>query len=383
MIVGVDAGPLVGQGGISGYVGPLVRSLLAMDTDTQYHLVLRRGWLTHPDAASLETLARVVPIHLPDRLLSFWWDHMGKTLPLRRSLWKSLDVFLSTCLIAPVLPQGKTVSIVYDLIPLRLPDLFPRHREFRAKLERLLHHSSALVAISQRTKQDLVELMGVDPDLVDVVYPGRGDGFRPSPAPIVAEVASRFGLSEPYILYVGALGPHKNVETLLRAYQRARLNAHLPAKLVIVGSHHWGRHAMSVLESLHVRNDIVLTGYVPVEDLPALYTGAELFVFPSSYEGFGLPVLEAMACGTPVIAANSGSLPEAGGSAALYVDPMDEDALAATMCRVMNEPETRARMCEASLEHASRFSWTQSAWDLLRIIRRTAGTRTFAEASAS
>ncbi len=374
MRIGIDAGPLLGQGGISGYVSPLVRSLLAMDPETRYHLVLRRGWLAQEAAGTLDALAPVTRVPIPDRLLAFWWDDLGWTLPFRRRLWKSLDLFLATCLVAPVLPQGRVVSIVYDLIPLRLPGLFPEHGRFRRQVERLIRRSAAVIAISERTRQDLVELLGADPARLRVIYPGRGEALRPVPPYRAAEVARRLGIRGRYILYVGALGPHKNVPTLLRAYQRARREGGLAAQLVVAGSPRWGEETLAVRESLEVRDDILLAGPVSTEDLPALYSGADLFVFPSRYEGFGLPVLEAMACGTPVIVSDRGALPEVAGEAGCSVDPDDEAGLAAAMCRIVGEPATRARMAAAGLKQASRFSWGQSAADLLALFREVART---------
>jgi len=371
MTVGIDAGPLLGQGGISGYVGPLVREMLAMSQDAQYRLVLRRGWLAHPSAGTLDALGPVTRIHVPDRVLLFWWDCLGRAFPAYSGLWKSLDLFLATCLVAPVLPCGRVVSIVYDLIPLRLPELFPDHEEFRRNLERVLMRSCAVVAISRRTRDDLVELMGVDPDQVHVIYPGRDDIFHPISLPQAAEVAGRYGLSGPYILYVGALSPHKNVAAVLRAYQLAREEGKLRAKLLVVGSSRWGGEALSLLQTLRVRDDIVMPGFIPAVDLPALYAGAELFVFPSRYEGFGLPVLEAMACGVPVIVSKAGALPEVAGEAGLYVDPDDCETLANLMRRVVGERELRSKMAAASLKQAQNFSWTRSAAKLLALLRDT------------
>lgn len=369
MMVGIDAGPLLGQGGISRYVSPLVRSLLSIDQSTHYELVLRRGWLKHCDAGALEEMASVTRIGFPDRLLTFWWDRLGLTLPVHRKLWKSLDLFLATCLVAPVLPRGRVVSIVYDLIPLRLPELFSEHREFRSKLERLIRRSTSLVAISQRTKQDLVEILGVDEAHVHVIYPGCDEAFRPVEPLQVAEVALRHGIVGRYILYVGALGPHKNVSVLLRAYQLARREGGLAAKLVLVGNLRWGRETLALLESLRVRDDIVLTGHVAASDLPALYAGADLFVFPSRYEGFGLPVLEAMACGTPVIVSNRGALPEVAGDAGLYIDPENLSALAQAICRVAGDETIRRKMAAAGLRQAAHFCWSRSAADLLGLFR--------------
>lgn len=374
LIVGIDAGPLLGHGGISGYVGPLVRSLLAVDPDTHYHLILRRSWLAHPAASSLEKLAPVIRLPVPDRVLAFCWEHLGWTLPVGRRFWGGLDLFFATCLVTPTLPHGRVVSIVYDLIPLRLPELFPDHERFRRKLERLVARSAAVIAISRRTKADLAELLGVDGSLVRVIYPGRSQDFEPMPPSRPAEVAKHHGIDGRYILYVGSLGPHKNVSTLLRAYQRARREGGLAAKLVVVGSPRWGQETLAVREALPVRDDIVLAGEVPQDDLPALYAGADCFVFPSRYEGFGLPVLEAMACGTPVILSDRGALPEVAGEAGCYVDPDDEEALAGAICRIAGDAETRAHMASAGLEQAGRFSWAQSATDLLALFREVAGT---------
>ncbi len=374
-MIGIDAGPLLGRGGISGYVGPLVRSLLAMDPDSQYRLVLRRSWLGHDEAGSLDRLGSVTRLGVPDCVLAFWWDHLGWSLPIQRELWGNLDVFLATCPMAPVLPRGQVVSIIYDLIPLRLPELFGEHRRFKSTVERVIRRSAAVIAISQQTKQDLVELLGVDQALVRVIYPGRGEAFRPMAPSEGAEVTSRYGIHGRYVLYVGALGPHKNVSTLLRAFELARLEGGLGAGLVIVGGHRWGAGTQAVLKTLHVRKDIVLTGEVPAEDLPALYAGADLFVFPSHYEGFGLPVLEAMACGVPVIVSNGGALPEVAGEAGLRVDADNVPALAQAMCAVAGTQAIRTSMASASLQRAADFCWHRSATELRGLFRDVAGRK--------
>lgn len=369
MRVAIDAGPLLGQGGISGYVGPLVRTLLQRDRETGYELLLRRGWLKHDGTRALDELAPVSRVRLPDRLVFFGWDHLGWSWPVSREA----DLFFATCLVAPALARGAVVSIVYDVIPLRLPDLFPDHATFRQRLERLLRRSAAVIAISQRTKQDLTEVLGVDPASVHVIYPGRGAAFRPIPAAEAAEVARRHGIRGRYVLYVGNLGAHKNIPTLLRAYERTRLHGGLDATLVLAGSPRWGAEALAARDRLRVRDDVVLLGPLPPEDLPALYAGAELFVFPSRYEGFGLPVLEAMACGTPVLASDRGALPEVAGEAGRYVDPDDPVTLAETMARIAADGEMRRRMVTAGLRQAARFSWEQSAADLSTLFREVAG----------
>ncbi|MEW6245956.1 MAG: glycosyltransferase family 1 protein [Nitrospirota bacterium] len=369
MMVGIDAGPMVGRGGISGYVGPLVRTLIANHPRTEFRLLLRRGWLDVEAVSELKRFAPVQLLRIPDRAVLFWWDRLGKSLPVQRRFWSSLDLYLATCLVAPVLPRGQVISIVYDLIPLRLPNLFPESRRFRERLQRLCRRSAALVAISHQTKHDLVDLLGIDPESVHVIYPGRNQVFSPASAVRLEEIRRRYGIDGPYLLYVGALGPHKNVPTLLRAYQEARLEGGIDAKLVLVGDRRWGTDTLTVLEGLKVRGDVIVTGYVPAEDLPVLYAGSSLFVFPSLYEGFGLPVLEALSSGVPVIVSKAGALPEVVGDAGCCVDPEDPTAMAAAIGRVLRDSALRESMAAAGLKRAASFSWTQSARQVSRLLQ--------------
>ncbi|MFQ5743343.1 MAG: glycosyltransferase family 4 protein [Acidobacteriota bacterium] len=379
MKIGIDAGPLLGEGGISGYVTPLIRALIDIDREASYHLLLR-GLRCRDRASSLDQLAPVTRLRVPDRIALWWWNRLGLTLPLERDFWNSLDLFIATNLIAPVLPRGHLVTIVYDLIPLRLPEHFPRHGAFATTMARAIERSSALVAISHSTKRDLVECMGADAGRIRVIHAGCRHGFRPVSAARSAEVASRYGIHGRYILYVGSLGPHKNVATLLRAYQQARLEYGVDAQLAVVGDRRWGKETLAVLESLRVKDTVVLTGRVPEENLAALYSGAEVFVFPSFYEGFGLPVLEAMACGAPVITSDRGALREVAGAAAIYIDPRDEAGLAARIQRLLTDPEQRRQMAEASLAQAQRFHWQRSACQLSTLLHELAGEKISSDA---
>ena len=272
----------------------------------------------------------------------------------------------------PFSPGGKVVSIVYDLIPLRLPSLFPQRDAFREQILQLLRRSSTVLAISEHTKQDLVELLGEDPLRVFVAHPGQGRHMHPVPSSEFLRVIQRYRIHTPYILYVGSLGPHKNVITLLRAYETARLDGRITGQLVLVGSDRWGADSLRVLETLRVRKDVVLTGFAPAADLPALYSGAACLVFPSLYEGFGLPVLEAMACGTPVIASNRGALPEVVGEAGTLVDPLDADAFAKAICDLFNTPARRAERSARASAQAATFSWDRSAAKVMTVLHQTA-----------
>ena len=373
LTVGIDAGPMIGRGGISRYVGPLVRALIALENTFDIQLILRRGWQKLPAVQQLEALAPVTRLTMPDRAMTNWWDCTGYSLPFPRRLWGSFDCYLSTSLMSPVLSRGEVLTIVYDLIPLRLPTLFPEHGMFREQIRRVCQRSSMLIAISECTKQDLIELMGVEPERIHVVYPGQNcDAQRCNPNQI-ATVLALHRINRPYVLYVGSLGPHKNVTTLLRAYEQARLANKVSAALVLAGGTEWGEETLAVLESLKVKQDVIVTGFVEDEDLPGLYAGAELFVFPSLYEGFGLPVLEAMAYGKAVVVSDGGAVPEVIGRAGICVDAHDVDELAEAMIQVLDDRSHRESMERASLAQAARFSWETSAAVLADVMEHTAG----------
>jgi len=373
LTIGVDAGPMIGRGGISRYVGPLVRALITSANALDIRLIVRRGWQQAPGVEQLEMLAPVTRLSMPDRALTGWWDCTGYSLPLPPRLWGSFDCYLSTSLMSPVLSRGEVLSIIYDLIPLRLPALFPDHAMFREQIRRVCERSSALIAISDCTKRDLIDLMDIEPDRVHVVYPGRlQDVQRPRPDQVAA-VMERYAIKGGYILYVGSMGTHKNVATLLRAYEQARQANRLSASLVLAGGTEWGGKTLDLLESLSVRQDVIVTGFVPDEELPALYTGADLFVFPSLYEGFGLPVLEAMAYGKAIVVSRGGALPEVSGSAGISVDPDNVDAFAEAIAHVLEDTSRRESMEQASLAQAEKFSWEASATALACLMARTAG----------
>jgi glycosyltransferase involved in cell wall biosynthesis len=373
LTVGIDAGPMIGRGGISRYVGPLVRAMMASEKTLDVRFVLRRGWQQLPAAQQLEALAPVTRLALPDRAMTSWWNFTGCSFPFPRRLWRSFDCYLSTSLMSPVLSRGEVLTIIYDLIPLRLPALFPEHGMFREQVRRACQRSSALIAISECTKQDLIELMGVEPERIHVVYPGQNcDAQRIGPNQI-ATVLAQHRINKPYALYVGSLGPHKNVTTLLRAYEQARLAKKMSFALVLAGGTEWGEETLAVLESLKVKQDVIVTGFVQDEDLPGLYAGADLFVFPSLYEGFGLPVLEAMAHGKAVIVSKGGAVPEVIGRAGICVNAHDIDELAEAMVHVLGHRSRREAMERASLAQASIFSWETSAAMLANLIEQTSG----------
>ncbi|GAB4559213.1 MAG: glycosyltransferase family 1 protein [Anaerolineae bacterium] len=287
-----------------------------------------------------------------------------------------VDVYHSTYYVMPYHPGRPTVLTWYDLIPL----LFPRHVSFSARwlfpiLARLaLRTATRVIAISQATKDDLIRRLGISPDRIDVVPLAADPAFCPAPSTAITTVRERLALPRDYVLYVGSNKPHKNLVTLVRAWARLyEEDQHGGCQLVIAGP--WDPRypeARDEAASLLERAAIRFLGPVPEPDLPALYSGATAFVFPSLYEGFGLPVLEAMSCGTPVVCADRSSLREVAADAAILVDPTDVATIARGIATVLHDGELRVRLREAGLRRAREFNWQETARQTIETYRQAA-----------
>lgn len=283
----------------------------------------------------------------------------------------------------PYRPGAPTVLTVYDCIPLR----FPQHVSARARLlfrqtmRLALRAADQVIAISQATADDVRRLFGPLQQPLTVIPLAADDRFAPQPAAAVAAVRDRLGLPEPYMLYVGSAKPHKNLPRLLAAWERLQPTA---AQLVIAGA--WDGRADAAPETaaaLVARGALRLLGRAADADLPALYSGALGFVFPSLYEGFGLPPLEAMACGAPVIASRTAGLAETVGEAALLIDPADTAALVAALQRLLDDPALRADLAARGRAHAARFTWAQTAVATAAVYRQAVASTSSAAGKAA
>jgi glycosyltransferase involved in cell wall biosynthesis len=256
-----------------------------------------------------------------------------------------------------------TVLTVHDLIFRHLPEHHKPLNRWYLNLTMPLYCRRAghVIAVSEHSKRDLISAYGIAAEKITVVYEAAASNFRPQTPQKVAAVRARYGLPERYLLFVGTIEPRKNLARLLVAFEAVRADG-LVDGLVIVGQRGWlYGDFFARLEESPVREAVLLPGYVPDADLPAFYAGAQTLVLPSVYEGFGLPVLEAMACGTPAVASNASSIPEIGGDAALYFDPLDVEAAVGAIRRLLREAGLRAEMQRRGLAQAARFSWQRAA----------------------
>jgi len=236
-------------------------------------------------------------------------------------------------------------------------------------LPRRLAQVDAVITDSLASQKDLSHYLGISRPMIHVIPLAASSHYRPAPLAQVATARSRYGLPEHYILYIGSLVKRKNLLGLLRSYARLRASEQ-PLPLVVVGVERSDQGAIGkTLADLDLGCDLVFAGHIADEDLPAVYTGAKLFVFPSLYEGFGLSPLEAMACGTPVVCSNTSSLPQVVGDAAVSVDPNDIEALAGAMHRVLVDRDLQADLRQRGLKRAAGFTWERTARRTLEVYR--------------
>jgi glycosyltransferase involved in cell wall biosynthesis len=275
-----------------------------------------------------------------------------------------------------VAPFGRVLTL-HDMIPFIYPETHARltNMLFRRYIPRSLRFVDRIITDSESSRTDIVRFLRFPAERVNAIPIGAAPHFAPTSPEERQRVRQRYGLPNNYILTVGSLNPRKNLETLFSAFHQL-LQRSLPHKLVIVGPTAWKSAGIfQRMRSLGIERDVVLTGFVGDADLPALYGGASVFVFPSLYEGFGLPPLEAMACGTPVVTSNRSSLPEVVGDAGLLVDPHDADAIATAIERLAADSELSAGLIDRGLARARSFTWERAAHAHRRVYQEVSSRR--------
>lgn len=273
------------------------------------------------------------------------------------------------------LVKAPSVIVVHDLSMFDCPEYSsPENLAFMTKhLEGSVKKADMVVAVSEYSKKTLCDHFAINPDKVVVAHlAAEPTLYYPRTDTEIAEVKGKYGIFGKYMLFVSTLEPRKNVEGLIGAYRMLPKKLRDEVSLVLVGGRGWRDEDIrnAITEARIAGDRVVLPGYVATEDMAALYSGAESFVFPSHYEGFGLPVLESMSCGTPVITARNSSLPEAGGTAALYVSGQDDEELSKAMQEMLTNPELRQKHRAAGFNQAKKFSWEKSSGIILDGIKR-------------
>jgi glycosyltransferase involved in cell wall biosynthesis len=350
------------EGGVKVYTKKLLPLLFSYGARHQYVLIYQNSKLlgTYAQYKNVEEVA----VGLPGTVT---WDQLAVPWVARK---KRLDLIFNPKFTIPFFTKAKTMFVLHGSEWFVIPEHFLKHDQwyFNCFVPLYCRHSDAFVAVSNAVKADVVKHTGIDPRKVFPIHNGFDpDIFQPVRDPArLREVRDKYKLPERFILWCGQIESRKNIARLLRAF--ASIKDDVPHQLVLAGEQRWSTRAeLKVMEELQLRDRVYFPGWIQHGDLPAVYSLADLFAFPSLYEGFGIPLIEAMACGCPVVAADTCAAPEVLDGSGWLVDPLSVEDIAAGMKKVLFDSDLRAAMVAKGIERAKAFSWEQCAKQVLAV----------------
>lgn len=363
MIIGIDISQIVYNTGVSRYTKELFRNLLRIDKKNQYKLfagVFRQKLEVEKYIEELrdENLQFTSYIKLfPPNLASKIWNNIH-AFPIENFIGK-IDVLHTSDFTNPP-TKAKKITTIHDLTPLIFPQYHLPHivNNFKINFKLIEKECDFILAVSNQTKTDIQKFTQIPEEKIQVIYEAVDSQFKPTnDQDKIIEVKKRYGITRDYILSVGTKEPRKNIDKLIKAFFQLNLDI----QLVLVGKSGW-------LNSLNSKNkNIIETGFIEDEDLPILYSSASVFTYPSLYEGFGLPVLEAMSCGAPVIISNNSSLPEVVGKAGILINPNSTQEIKEALEKVLTNKKLQKELSQKSQVQAQKFNWQKTAKETLEI----------------
>lgn len=361
------------EGGVACYARSLVRALLAVGKTHTFILYGRKRYLEHFQSTNVQPRSIT---RLPEnRWFRILWEQFAIGIDVR---YRGPDIFhwpdYSLSLLAP---RPRSIVTIHDLAFLKLHDIYdPGRRLYKKIMAKLsISRAEAIIAVSENTARDITELLSIPRQRIHVIPNGIDSIFQQLHYDICEEYRTRrLGGIEPFILFVGTLEPRKNVLRLLEAHRMLQKMGVKRIPLVLAGHRGWkSEQIVNTIREGMAEGSVHWLGYVPRDELPILYNLCRIFVYPSLYEGFGFPPLEAMACGAPVITSRNSSLSEVAGDAALLVDPLDVEALASTMARLIEDRALRDQMRHKGLEHARKYNWEETARLTMDVYQKVCG----------
>lgn len=359
--------------GTGQYMTHLLKALTEIEPANDYVLLGPRS-TANATTTTLPYTVHPVPgfAQRNDNIEKVIWEQFTLPAAARKA---GVDILHVPYFAPPLLPRTPTVVTIHDAIQMRLPAYLPSRKvqTYMQLVSRAAHYATAIITVSEHARQDIVDALKLPPERVRVIYEAAGDEYQPVTNPaLLAQARARYGLGERYIFYLGGMDQRKNVPQLVRAF--AHLSAQIgdPDLQLLISGNPDKQQGALFPDPRPVAADVSMAGqiiyrFVEEEDKPAIYSGASLFVFPSLYEGFGLPPLEAMSCGAPVVCSNRTSLPEVVGDAALLVDPEDTRALVEAMRQALTDSSLQTELRARSLQRAKQFSWQKTAQETLAV----------------
>ena len=372
MRIGIDCRTILNpkhgeRAGVGHYSYFLVKSLLALDQKNEYVLFFDYRFQNTKEFKQSNVTIRTFPFSQYKRFLPFSYSHLLITAYLNR---EKLDLYHSPANVIPYTYSRPAIVTVHDLAIYKHPEWFPRGQKFSVSIlvPRSLSRARRIIAVSEATKKDIVKVFGIPAEKIQVIHEGV---VQEKNYVLKAKLQEKYSIPGDYLLYVGTLEARKNIPKLVVAFaQLAKEKRFSKYTLVLAGHRGWkSDEVFNAINKLKLGNRAAYLNYVPHEDKIGLIRNASVFVFPTLYEGFGLPVLEALSLGVPVISSNVASIPEVTGDAALLINPNSETALAEAMRKMLNSTQLRQRYSQAGVEQAKKFSWRKCAEETLKVYR--------------
>jgi len=365
MRIGIDVRSLAHNlTGVQRYTFSLIEALLKIDKENQY-ILFPRG--INQTASNTDKRKNLL-LQIAQWTKAVSWEQL--LLPLD-ALCCNIDTFHFPAYAAPLLfpcPYVVTIhDMIYQLYPEETVPFFQTYLNVMTPL--IAKMAKKIITVSQNSKEDIMRLLNIPEDKISVIYPGISESFKPAKdSTLLQRVLGKYQISSSYVLAVGTLEPRKNMVRLIKAFSVLKRAKQYDGQLVVVGGKGWFYDEIfQAVERLSLKKDVIFTGYVPDQELVCLYNGARVFVFPSLYEGFGAPPLEAMTCGVPVITSKASSLPEIVADAAILINPYDVSELAAAIADLLHDEKLQTELTEAGFRNVQRFSWDKAARDTLAV----------------